>query len=212
MFERFRSQFRLLPDHQEPGAPWDSKGRLGAVAGYSELMAFAAGCTFENGLYRLHSAKTGPTGQENADSAFPEYAGRLAVFGFDWLGRQFAADFGRQEHSEPLVMMLEPGTGEALEIPTNFLAFHDEELVDYRNEALASEFFAAWSELHPDALPLDSSMCVGYRVPLFLGGSDTAENLEVTDVDVYWTFAGQMRVQAKGLPAGTPIRGIVTDE
>lgn len=211
MFERFRSQFRLLPEAQQAAAPWDD-GRLGAVTGYVELMGSVAGCSFENGLYRLHSAETGPVGQEGADVAFPEYAGRLSVFGFDWLGRQFAVDFGRLDNGEPLVMLLEVGTGEALEIPVSFVGFHDEELVDYRNEALASEFFASWSSVHSDAVPLKSSECVGYRVPLFLGGRDTVENLEVTDFDVYWTVTGQMRVQSKDLPAGTSIRGVSTEE
>lgn len=211
MFERFRSLFRLLPEGQGPAAPWID-ARMAGVAGYEELMTSAAGCSFDNGLYRLHSAVTGLAGQEDADAAFPEYSGRLAVFGFDWLGRQFALDSGRVENGEPLVMMLEPGTGEALEIPVGFVWFHDEEIVDYRNEALASEFFASWATANPDAVPLGASECVGYRVPLFLGGRDTVDNLEVTDFDVYWTITGQMRIQAKDLPAGTPIRGVTIDE
>ena len=39
-----------------------------------------------------------------------------------------------------------------------------------------------------------------------VSGRDTVDNLEVSDFDVYWTITGQMRVQAKDLPAGTPIR------
>jgi hypothetical protein len=42
--------------------------------------------------------------------------------------------------------MLEPGTGEVLEIPTTFMAFHEEELVDYQDAALAVEFFNQWRE------------------------------------------------------------------
>jgi hypothetical protein len=211
MFERFRSEFRLLPEGQQPAPLWDD-GRLGAVRGYTALMGSAAGCTFENGLYRLHSAETGPVGQADADAAFPPYAGRLSVFGFDWLGRQFALDFGRLKGGEPLVMMLEPGTGEALEIPAGFVDFHDEELVDYRDEALASEFFSAWAAAHPDAVPLSASQCVGYRVPLFLGGRDTLDNLDVTDLEVYWTITGQIRARSQDLPTGTPIRGVSLGE
>ena len=211
MFERFRSQFRLLPEGQQPVAPWDD-GRLGAVTGHAELMASAAGCTFEGGLYRLHSAETGPVGQKVADAAFPEHAGRLSVFGFDWLGRQFALDFGRLEAGEPRVMMLEPGTGEALEIPVGFVLFHDEEIVDYRDEALASEFFESWLTAHPGGAALEVSQCVGYRVPLFLGGRDTVDNLEVTDFDAYWSITGQLRVQTKDLAAGTPFRGVSIQE
>jgi hypothetical protein len=110
------------------------------------------------------------------------------------------------------VMMLEPGTGEALEIPSGFVSFHDEEFVDYRNEALASEFFASWATANPGAVPLQASECVGYRVPLFLGGRDTVDNLEVTDFDVYWTITGQLSIQARNLPAGTPIQGVTIDE
>ncbi|MBJ7353947.1 MAG: DUF1851 domain-containing protein [Thermoleophilaceae bacterium] len=125
--------------------------------------------------------------------AFPEFAQRVCPFGYDWLGRQFAVDSGRVEDGQPQVLMLEPGTGEALEIPVDFAVLHDEELVEHSDAALASAFFRAWSEVNPDALPLLRSQCVGYKVPLFLGGNDTAENLEVSDIDVYWTICGQLR-------------------
>lgn len=211
MFERFRSQFRLLPEGQKPTASPDD-GRIRRVTGFRELMRWTAGCSFENGLYRVHSAATARVGQAAADAAFPEYAGRLSVFGFDWLGRQFAVDFAREDNGEPLVMMLEPGTADALEIPATLVAFHDEELVEYTDQALASEFFASWSAAHTEALPLDNAECVGYRVPLFLGGSDTIDNLEVTDFDVYWSVTGQMRLQAKDLPPGTPVRRFSIDD
>ncbi len=86
--------------------------------------------------------------------------------------------------------MLEPGTGEALEIPVGFELFHNEELVDYRNEALAAEFFVQWRSTHVGAGPLNAADCVGYKVPLFLGGADAVENLELTDFEVYWDFCG----------------------
>jgi hypothetical protein len=175
-------------------------------------MTSGAGCSFENGLYRLHSASTGSVGQQNADAAFPDHAGRIAVFGFEWLGRQFALDFDRLENGEPLVVMLEPGTGEALQIPVNFVRFHDEELVDFRNEALASEFFDNWAAINPDAIPLGLSECVGYRVPLLLGGRDDVANLEVIDFDLYWSIVGQLRIQTANDLPGTSIRHVAIDE
>jgi len=45
-----------------------------------------------------------------------------------------------------------------------------------------------------------------YKRPLFLGGSDTTDNLEISDLEVYWLLMGQLIRQAKGLPAGTPVR------
>lgn len=210
MFERFHSQFRLVPAADEPASPWRD-ARLANVAGYEDLMASYAGASFENGLYRLHSSATGPAGQQGVDTAFPEYARRLVVFAFDWLGRQFALDLGRVESGEALVMMLEPGTGEALEIPADFVAFHDQELIDYRDAALASDFFASWAAANPEAVPLDVSRCVGYRVPLFLGGRDSVDNLEVTDFDVYWTMTGPLRVGTRKVPTGTRIQSVTVE-
>jgi hypothetical protein len=48
--------------------------------------------------------------------------------------------------------------------------FHEVELVDYANEALAIDFFRDWSARNPQLLPLNPNDCVGYQVPLFLGG------------------------------------------
>jgi hypothetical protein len=194
MFERFQSRFRRDPDSGPGTGAWGDD-RLHAVRGFDELIGPSAGASFDNGLYRLHSAESAAVGQSGADLMFPRYAGRLSVFAFDWLGRQFAVDFGRVDGGAPLVMLLEPGTGEALEIPAPFVQFHDEELVDYGNEALASEFFAEWVAANPGSVPLGHTDCVGYRVPLFLSGSDTVDNLEVVDFDVYWTIAAQIRSQ-----------------
>ena len=197
MFERFLGSFRLLPAGQSPSVAWRDEVLLGA-AGYSELAAVLAGCSVENGLYRLHSADSGPPAAALAAEAFPEFAARATPFGYDWLGRQFALDTGRVDGGEPLVLMLEPGTGEALEIPAGFAAFHNEVMVDLRDAALASTFFASWASSDAGALPLSANECVGYRVPLFLGGSDTLENLEVVDLAVYWSLSGQLRLGAAG--------------
>jgi len=209
-FERFRDCFRLIPEDQTASTSWNPS-RSAAPTGFAELMGIA-GCSFHNGMYRLHSAETGRIGQAAAELAFPSHAPALVVFGYDWLGRQFALDYARVDRGEPLIMMLEPGTGEVLGIPSSFVSFHDEELVDHANEALAREFFADWQSVHPDAVPLAMSECVGYRLPLFLGGSDTIENLEVTDFDVYWTTTTQLHNQVRTLPDDTQIRGIAIDD
>ncbi|WP_277621809.1 T6SS immunity protein Tdi1 domain-containing protein, partial [Caballeronia zhejiangensis] len=45
--------------------------------------------------------------------------------------------------------------------------------------------------------------CVGYRIPLFLGGKDVMDNLETSNLDVYWTLMAQLIRKARGLPIGT---------
>ena len=92
--------------------------------------------------------------------------------------------------------MYEVGTGEALEIPTPFSTFHDVEKVEHTAAALASTFFDGWADTSP--APIRFDQCVGYRVPLFLGGADDLSNLSVTDLDVYWTVTGQLRTAALG--------------
>jgi hypothetical protein len=203
MFERFAANFPVLPGGQMPGMT-SRDDRLLACAGYAELADRFAGCSFENGLYRFHDRLTGPSAAELVTEAFPQFASRACPFGYDWLGRQFAVDSGRCERGEPLVLLFEPGTGEALEIPFPFARFH-EQLEELREPALAVSFFASWAGANPGSLPLGSRQCVGYRVPLFLGGKDTVENLEVTDLEVYWSLSAQLRQGTRSLSPGTSV-------
>lgn len=204
MFERFRAQFAGRREPEPVGPAWQHD-RLAGVEGYPEFVREFGGATFSSGLFRVHDDLTGSQAKALVDAAFPEVAARVCPFGYDWLGRQFAVDADRRVGGQPLVLLLEPGTGEVLEIPVTFAAFHDEELVEFPDAALATEFFDSWSVAHPSALPLRRDQCVGYRVPLFLGGVDTVDNLEVMDLEVYWTICGQLRAAARNLPPGTSI-------
>lgn len=202
MFERFLDALSVsggaIPVAQFPRAT------VGA------LLDGAGGRTFGDGLYRVHTRASASASDALVRGAFPEFAGRPTCFGYGWLGRQFATDAGRGSADDPEVMMFEPGTGEALEIPVPFSRFHDEELVDYAEEALAREFFDQW--LRSGGPSPTVSECVGYQRPLFLGGQDLVANLELSDLYVYWTLMGQLRRQAKGLPEGTSIVEVVTEQ
>ncbi len=162
-------------------------------------MSQFSGCTFNEGIYRLHTQSSGELGNRLAADAFPDFAHRIHCFGFNWLGDQYALDLERREHGESLILMLDPGAGEALEIPATFLKIHDEEMVESPDAALVSNFFESWVAENRHLLPLAPTDCVGYKVPLFLGGEDTIENLEVIDLDVYWTIFGQLRRRAEQL-------------
>ena len=100
--------------------------------------------------------------------------------------------------------MFEPGTGEALEIPANLNTFHDDGLLDLGEAALAISFYEKWRS-SGGAAP-DYDQCIGYRRPLFLGGEDGIDNMEVSDLDVYWHITGQLIQKTRGLPQGTPVR------
>lgn len=202
MFERFLAAFTVTD-----GPSVTDRLTLATVGDWLDV---AGGRTFEGGLYRVHTRTSARASDALVRAAFPEFTGRLTSFGYDWLGRQFATDTDRGAIDDPEVLMFEPGTGEALEIPVPFSRFHDEELVDYTEEALARNFFDQWR--HSGGPAPAASECVGYQRPLFLGGKDTVANLEISDLDVYWTIMGQLRRQAMGLQEGTSISGAARDE
>ncbi|HEX6595710.1 MAG TPA: T6SS immunity protein Tdi1 domain-containing protein [Acidimicrobiales bacterium] len=194
-FERFASQYQ--PDAPCGASPPPLPRSL-AAGGFDEFMARFAGCVFEGGLYRIHTRDSSAVANRWVADAYPEFAARAHCFASSWMGNQFALDRERTgKGGENLVLLLEPGTAMGLEVPTSFAEFHDDELVDESDAALAAPFFREWAAANPGTVPLAPSDCVGYKVPLFLGGADTVDNLEVIDLDVYWTLTAQLRRQVE---------------
>ncbi len=176
--------------------------------GAASMFAACNGASFNRGLYRLHTIQEIPKWTKIATDAFPALSGKICCFGFDWLGRQFALDLTRKVECQPGVSLLEPGTGQVLEIDANFLTFHCVELIEFAESALACAAFDAWLAAEPR--PLVESACVGYKTPLFLGGSDTLDNMELSDMDVYWELCSQLLRDTRALPDGTWIKGITS--
>ena len=205
MFERFASNFAPVQKGLKSD-PW-ADAYLGTVGGCAEFSRQWAGTTFEQGLYRVVDAASGPQLTRLVVEAFPDFSARVHPFAYDWMGRAFAIDDGRVNGDQHMVLLLEPGTGEALELPHSFTSFH-EQLIDITEPALAAGFFREWANANAGALPIAPSECAGYKVPLFLGGKDTVENLDVVDLDVYWSLSGQLHSGIRQLPAGTTISGL----
>jgi hypothetical protein len=98
-----------------------------------------------------------------------------------------------------------------LEIPADFQTFHERELVERPDAALAVGFFEGWCRAHPGSVPLSFDRCVGYRVPLFPGGADDLANLEMTDFDVYWSLSARLLATTRDAPPGASIYGFEID-
>jgi hypothetical protein len=160
--------------------------------------------SFNQGLYRIFGPKQITPSRELIDLAFPDYKTRAICFSYDWLGRLFAIDLARSVEQRHGIIMLEPGTSQVLEIAANLESFHNDELISYTNEALASEFYQAWRTAGGVAPAHEE--CIGYKKPLFLGGKDDIQNLELIDLDVYWHISAQIIKQTRGIPSGTQIR------
>lgn len=200
LFERDAHPVKQLQDI----APLASVER--GASGMADFLSMHAGGSYERGLYRIHSIADIQRWTAIVAEAFPVFRQRILCFGSDWLGRMFALDFARKANGQFLVLMLEPGTGQALEIPATFMDFHNQELVQYQNEALAVEFYKAWQASDGEIPAIEQ--CLGYKKPLFLNGTDTVENLEIVDMEVYWSIAGQLLSKIRGLPEGTRLESI----
>ena len=160
------------------------------------LRGVLGGRSLAGGLYRIHQVAAAERWAAEVAEAFPNFAHRITCFGYDWLGGQYALDSARTDPSgQPMVLLFEPGTSEALALPVNLPQFHEVELIQEADAALAEPFYREWRAWSGDDVPLGLDECVGYRVPLFLGGKDEVDNLERTDAEVYWSLTGQMRQQ-----------------
>lgn len=99
--------------------------------------------------------------------------------------------------------MFEPGTGEALQVPANVRTFHEVDVREDEDAALAANLYAGWRDSGGAEPAYDQ--CIGYKKPLFLGGEDDISNQELSDLEVYWHIMGQLIAKVKGLPPGTPV-------
>ncbi|PRH41387.1 DUF1851 domain-containing protein [Burkholderia vietnamiensis] len=200
MYERFLSAFAFDNSTAEPSKSGDIDFGYHLL---DEFLRLFGGNSFNDGIYRIVNSTSARQLNETVSVVFPAFSGRILCFAFDWLGRIFAVDSGRSSEGERAVVMFEPGTGEALEIPCNLISFHNGELIEYGDAALAENFFREWKSTQRSPSYFE---CVGYKRPLFLGGSDSIDNLELIDMDVYWSISGQLIEQLRGAAAGTRVR------
>jgi hypothetical protein len=151
------------------------------------------------GAYRMHRSKDVRRFTELACKAFPNFIGRIACFGADWLGRQFATDLERIQDGDPMVLRLEPGTGNVAEIPTKFSTFHDEELVRFASDVIAYPYFKDW-RVSGGVAP-DYGECIGYKLPLYSGAPDDVANLERVDLAEYWAVSAALLAEVRKVAA-----------
>lgn len=164
------------------------------------VLAVLSGRSFNGGLYRLHTPKAAVKWNAIVGWLFGLYAGRISVFGYDWLGRQFALDSGRIENGRPLVVMFDAAHGENFLIPADIAGFHDKILVDLPEPTLAQAACRAWRAAGNGPPPL--GQCAGFKRPLVMGGSDEVANLAPIDIAVEWELLQQLWSAKRRLPEG----------
>jgi len=147
------------------------------------------GMSFGNGVYRVFDDTNIDKWKRIITEGYPDFENCFEPFAYDWLGSCFALDLRSREKGN--VLMFEIGTADVLEIPCNFMNFHEEEIPLYHDACLASSFFNNWRINNKNDLQKDK--CVGYKIPLFLGGADTVDNLEINDMEVYWYICSAVK-------------------
>ena len=146
VYSKFLASFRV--DRNTSGTA-ENNVEIDIVAdGATGFLKDFSGASFNKGLYRVQ--RTGALSKWNTIlvTAFPEFENRIFGFAYDWLGRYFALDRQRLRDGEPLVLVLEPGTGEVLEIPTTFIEFHNDELVG--KFSLIDDFYRIFMVIEPN--------------------------------------------------------------
>ncbi len=172
-----------------------------------ELVANVGGASFNSGMYRVINGNQISKISKLILSVFPEYKEKIVPFAYDWLGRVFVINIVSEE---PLLLLMEPGAGEVMQIPVNLEDFHNVELVEYKEDALALNFFLEWRDT--ENIVLTEEKCIGYKVPLFLNGDDEISNLEIINLEVYLDLCGQLRSHTINLPEGKTISEIEISE
>jgi hypothetical protein len=169
----------------------------------SALFAECGGVSINKGLYRVHTRASSQLWSDNIRLYFPEIRKTVFPFGYDWLGRQY----GIIQGVEHVIVMFDPATVEYYELAADLKDFHNKDLVADRDETVSeASFIPALKKMNITEIAIDK--CVGYKVPLFLGGTYDYTNYEITDIEVYWEMQCQMFQQIKDLPPGTKISSI----
>tara|TARA_R110002050_G_scaffold56512_3_gene127146 strand:- start:109957 stop:110511 length:555 start_codon:yes stop_codon:yes gene_type:complete len=161
-----------------------SVGITTPISEINELFEQYGGFSFENGLLRIHNFKTSKKWAEIICETFPKYTNRIIVFGFDWVGRQYAKDINKD-----FTYLFDIATGEDFMLDQHISEFFNIDLIEYADETLDISGFKKWNSKN---IELKFNEIVAYKIPLLLGGKDDSSNYEITDAEVNWEINRQL--------------------
>jgi hypothetical protein len=142
--------------------------------------------SFGSGLFRVVDSNNLEYFKGLVQSCFSELSDDIRVIGFDWLGRIFVSS----DTSDSEIYMCDAGSHEILEIPLGIKEFLNNEIPAYPDELFALDFYKEYISQGGTSPSYDQ--CLGYKIPLFLGGLDDLSNIEQIDFDVFWTIMSQL--------------------
>ena len=104
------------------------------------------------------------------------------------------------------IHMVDAGTGELLEAAESM-----EEFTAFLNDKdfVAKAFdVQAFGDLRMAGMVLQPGQIFSFKVPLALGGKFMLENIEITDISVHFSIAGQIFEKVSTLPEGAQITSV----
>ncbi|WP_040252179.1 T6SS immunity protein Tdi1 domain-containing protein [Psychroserpens mesophilus] len=150
----------------------------------NELFEQFGGFSFENGILRIHNYETSKKWTDIICESFPKYTNRIIVYGFDWVGRQFAKDINKD-----FTYLFDIATGEDFMLEQPLSEFFNVDLIEFADETLDISGFKNWNSKNVE---LKFNEVVAYKIPLWLGGKDDSSNYEITDSEVNWEINRQL--------------------
>ena len=153
---------------------------------YLDFMMNYSKESFGSGLFRVVDSNNLEYFKGLVQSCFSELSDDIRVIGFDWLGRIFVSS----DTSDSKIYMCDAGSHEILEIPLGIKEFLNNEIPAYPDELFALDFYKEYISQGGTSPSYDQ--CLGYKIPLFLGGLDDLSNIEQIDFDVFWTIMSQL--------------------
>lgn len=171
------------------------------------LFRECGGISINNGVYRVYTAERSQVWAINLNAYFPNYKKNLIPFGYDWLGRQYCLHTNRKN----IIIMIDPSAFRAYELEHSLVLFHNVDLITDRDDSVSEEAFKEIL-LFKGIGEISYNKCIGYKVSPLLGGSDSQENMEICDMEVYWEFQFQIYTKIKDLPDGTSINSTIFEK
>ena len=185
MLENFLDKFGLTGKFPETGDFYHNF--LGDLGGWQFAQKIFSTFTLENTQEWTQLIK----------DAFPGFDVEFSLFAYDWKGSCYGV-----RHDDDTVLLFELCDGNVYEIPVPMLEFLDDMLPKQAEDILRIPDYRAWLRKHHDGEP-GPYQCISHRVPLFLGGEDTVDNMELSDLNVVWSLYPQLWQAADGAEDGT---------
>ena len=180
MFEQFEKYFNI---HNKEEIQKDENQR-------DYFIRCFGGQQLLNGMFTIFKKNDLEKWEKNVKGFFNILKDEFNLFGYDWQGNCYGVILNNTAALCENVVMFEIGTNKMLSFNCNFNTFINKTFIDQLNAILVPQFFE--NAVNQCDEKIEYEKCIGYKVPLFLGGQDIISNLEYSDMDVYWTVLTQV--------------------